>query len=35
MGQSLGKGAVRIAVKDEAINKRMIAIIENLLVKAT
>lgn len=35
MGQSMGTGAVRIAVKDEATNKRMIAIIENLLVKVS
>lgn len=35
MGQSLGNSAVRIAVKDDVTNKRMIAIIENLLVKVS
>ncbi len=35
MGQSLGNSAVRIAVKDDVTNKRMNAIIENLLVKVS
>lgn len=33
MGKSLGNGAIRIAVKDEATNKRMIAIMEKVLFK--
>jgi hypothetical protein len=33
MGESLGKNAVRIAVKDEVTNNRMINIMESVLFK--
>ena len=34
MGKNIGKNAVRIAVKNEITNDRMISIIEKSLVKA-
>jgi histidinol-phosphate/aromatic aminotransferase/cobyric acid decarboxylase-like protein len=34
MGQSMGTGAVRIAVKDEATNKRMINIIKQVITRS-
>ncbi len=33
MGKSLGKNAVRVAVKDEVTNNRMINIMEGVLIR--